>query len=96
MAISGTDQAFRTLFRKLRRPKITLRLGKPFKLPPLDENRRNASLRENTDEIMCRIAMLLPSRYWGYYAEYPRLQDLLAHANADSSAEPDTGTLSKP
>jgi 1-acyl-sn-glycerol-3-phosphate acyltransferase len=95
MGIIGTDRAFRTLFLKLRRPKITLRLGKPFKLPPLDENHRSASLRENTDEIMCRIAMLLPSRHWGYYAEHPRLRELLEHAETDSAAEPDAGTLGK-
>ncbi len=93
MGIVGTDQAFRTLFLKLRRPELTLRIGIPFKLPPLDENHRNASLRENTDEIMCRIAMLLPPRHWGYYAEYPRLQELLKLAETDSAAERDTGTL---
>jgi 1-acyl-sn-glycerol-3-phosphate acyltransferase len=93
MGIVGTDQAFRTLFLKLRRPELTLRIGTPFKLPPLDENHRNASLRENTDEIMCRIAMLLPPRHWGYYAEYPRLQELLKLAETDSAAERDTGTL---
>lgn len=94
MGIVGTDQAFRTLFLELRRPEITLRLGEPFKLPPLDENNRNASLRANTDEIMCRIAVLLPSRHWGYYAEYPRLKELLEQAEANSEPEPDTGTLS--
>ncbi len=93
MGIVGTDQAFRTLFLKLRRPELTLLIGTPFKLPPLDENHRNASLRENTDEIMCRIAMLLPPRHWGYYAEYPRLQELLKLAETDSAAERDTGTL---
>jgi 1-acyl-sn-glycerol-3-phosphate acyltransferase len=95
MGIIGTDQAFRTLFLKLRRPELTLRIGRPFKLPPLAENHRSASLRENTDEIMCRIAILLPSRYWGYYAEYPRLQELLEHAETDSAVELDAGTLGK-
>lgn len=93
MGIVGTDQAFRTLFLKLRRPELTLLIGTPFKLPPLDENHRNASLRENTDEIMCRIAMLLPPRHWGYYAKYPRLQELLKLAETDSAAERDTGAL---
>ncbi len=90
MGIIGTDQAFRTLFLKLRRPELTLRIGKPFKLAQLDENHRNASLRENTDEIMCRIANLLPSRYWGYYADYPRLMEL---QKTQSTPRQDAGTL---
>ncbi len=90
MGFIGTDQAFRTLFLKLRRPKLALHIGKPFKLAPLDENHRNASLRENTDEIMCQIANLLPSRYWGHYAEYPRLMEL---QKTQSAPKQDAGTL---
>ncbi len=93
MGIIGTDQAFRTLLMKLRRPELTVRFGKPFKLSPLDKNRRNASLRENTDEIMCRIAILLPPRHWGYYAGHPRLQELLEQQKGVSAAERDTSTL---
>ena len=76
--IVGTDRAFRTLLLRFRRPELVLRIGKPFRLPPLYENNRTESLRKNTDEIMCRIAALLPSRYWGYYAEHPRLMELIA------------------
>jgi 1-acyl-sn-glycerol-3-phosphate acyltransferase len=90
MGIIGTDQAFRTLFLKFRRPELTLRIGKPFKLAPLDQNHRNASLRENTDEIMCRIANLLPSRYWGHYADYPRLMEL---QKKQSAPKQDAGTV---
>jgi 1-acyl-sn-glycerol-3-phosphate acyltransferase len=85
MAFVGTDQAFRTLFLKLRRPELALRVGKPFKLPPLIENRRSASLRENTDEIMCRIAMLLPPRHWGHYAGHPRLIELQEQEKMESA-----------
>jgi 1-acyl-sn-glycerol-3-phosphate acyltransferase len=35
-------------------------------------------LNQCTDEIMCRIAALLPPAYRGFYAEHPRLQELLA------------------
>ncbi len=90
MGIIGTDQAFRTLFSKFRRPELTLRIGKPFKLAPLDKNHRSASLRENTDEIMCRIANLLPSRYWGHYADYPRLMEL---QKKQSAPKQDAGTV---
>ncbi|MFV1859960.1 MAG: lysophospholipid acyltransferase family protein [Anaerolineales bacterium] len=89
----GTDQAFRTLFLRLRRPELTLRMGKPFRLPALDGNNRTESLRKNADEIMCRIAALLPPRYWGYYAEHPRLQELLEQGKGASLSEQDAGTL---
>lgn len=89
----GTDQTFRTLFLRLRRPELTLRIGKPFRLPPLDQDNRTGSLRENTDEIMCRIAALLPPRHWGYYADYPRLQELLEQEKGASPKVEDVGTL---
>lgn len=82
VAITGTEKAFRTLLR-LRRPRLTMRIGEPFELPPLDENGRNASLRRNTDEIMCRIAALLPPGYRGVYADHPRLRELLAAEDDD-------------
>jgi len=75
-AITGTDSLFRDLLR-LRRPRITLTFGELFHLPPLDPEDRNAGLRKNTDEVMCRIAAMLPESYWGVYADHPRLQELL-------------------
>ena len=38
-------------------------------------------MREATDEIMCRIAAELPEKYRGFYAEHPRLKELLANKN---------------
>jgi hypothetical protein len=35
-------------------------------------------MREATDEIMCRIGVLLPEKYRGVYADHPRLKELLA------------------
>ncbi|GMR11002.1 MAG: lysophospholipid acyltransferase family protein [Anaerolineae bacterium] len=89
----GTDQAFRTLFLRLRRPELTLRIGKPFWLPALDGSNRTESLRKNADEIMCRIAALLPPRYWGYYAQHPRLLELLEQDKGASLSGQDAGTL---
>lgn len=77
MAFIETDQAFHSLLR-LRRPRLTLRIGKAFRLPPVDERDRANVLRKHTDEIMCRIAALMPPRYWGYYSDHPRLQELTA------------------
>jgi 1-acyl-sn-glycerol-3-phosphate acyltransferase len=93
VGVIGTDQAFRTLLLRFRRPELLLRVGEPFKLPPLDEVNRNQSLRRNTDELMCRIAALLPERYWGYYADHPRLKELLAEQNNESAAEQEAGNL---
>ena len=75
-AITGTETAVRCWLR-LRRPTFTLRVGKPFHLPPLDPANRSASLRQQADEIMCRVAALLPPAYRGFYADHPRLQALL-------------------
>jgi len=72
IAVSGTEQAF-AAWRRLRRPHFKMQVGQPFHLPPIDESRRSASLRANTDEVMCRIAAMLPPEYHGFYADHPRL-----------------------
>jgi len=38
-------------------------------------------LQRNSDEIMCRIAALLPAGYRGVYEEHPRLQEILGEEN---------------
>ncbi len=60
-----------------RRSKIVVRAGPAFRLPPLPTRDRDRALRAYTDEIMCRIAALLPEKYRGVYREHPRLQELL-------------------
>jgi 1-acyl-sn-glycerol-3-phosphate acyltransferase len=76
VGVTGTEDAASTLFR-LRRPHIRIRFGKPFCLQPSERHSRGSSLERNTDEIMCRIAALLPPEYRGVYADHPRLQELL-------------------
>lgn len=76
VAITGTETTFRDIFR-LRKATITARFGKPFTLPPLDRDNRDAALQAMTDEIMCHIAVMLPESYRGAYADHPRLQALL-------------------
>jgi 1-acyl-sn-glycerol-3-phosphate acyltransferase len=75
VGITGTEKAFHELYR-LRRPRLKVRFGRPFKLPPLRHDDRSSSLKENTDEIMCQIAILLPPAYRGVYAGHPRLHEL--------------------
>ena len=79
IAVTGTEKAFRTLAR-FRRPHFTFQVGEPFRLPPLDRKDRSASLRRNTDELMCRIAAMLPPEYHGVYTDHPQLQELLRAA----------------
>lgn len=77
--VTGTeDKERRSRFRKFKRLDVTIRVGTPFKIPPLPNNGRDEFLTEYTDEIMCRIAALLPPSYRGVYANHPRLQELLA------------------
>ena len=66
--------------RRLRRSVITIRVGKAFRLPPLPKKDREAALEAHTDEIMCRIAVLLPEERRGEYAHHPRVKELLAEA----------------
>jgi 1-acyl-sn-glycerol-3-phosphate acyltransferase len=52
-------------------------------LPPLTNKDREAQLQQDTEEIMCQIAALLPESYRGVYADHPRTIELLNRA-ADS------------
>ena len=74
-ALSGTEKTFTELFH-FRKPHLKICFGKPFLLPPVDRADREASLQRNTDEIMLRIAAMLPEQYHGYYARHPRLVEL--------------------
>lgn len=78
VAITGTeDKVLFGSLKKLRRARIIVTAGPAFTLPPLPRENRDAKLKEYTDEIMCRIAALLPENYRGVYAEHPRLKELL-------------------
>jgi 1-acyl-sn-glycerol-3-phosphate acyltransferase len=74
--VTGTWRAIPEVL-LLQRPRITVRFGKPFTLPSVNRENRSAALQKNTDEIMARIAALLPPEYRGVYAEHPRLLELL-------------------
>lgn len=76
VGLAGTETAFRRLF-TFRKPRMTARFGKPYQIPNIDRNNREQQLQEVTTEIMCRIAALLPEKYWGYYKKHPRLEELL-------------------
>jgi 1-acyl-sn-glycerol-3-phosphate acyltransferase len=76
LGIAGTENSLTRMF-TFQRPRFTVKVGEPFCLPPLDRKARDESLQRNTDEIMCRIAALLPPAYRGVYADHPRLIEIL-------------------
>jgi 1-acyl-sn-glycerol-3-phosphate acyltransferase len=79
IAITGTeDKVIRGNLKRLRKSHITITAGPYFTLPPIPRENRDETLKRYTDEIMCRIAALLPEKYRGVYAEHPRLKELLA------------------
>ena len=80
VGISGTfDSDFFGQLKRLHRPHIIVRIGPAFSLPPLptEAQSRDEALKADTDEIMCRIAALLPPEQHGVYASHPRLKELL-------------------
>ena len=83
VAITGTENGLSRML-KLTRPKLTVTFGEAFHLPPVDRKNRDADLQRNTDEIMSRIAALLPESYRGVYAEHPRVRELLGETELNS------------
>jgi 1-acyl-sn-glycerol-3-phosphate acyltransferase len=80
VGISGTfDKVFFGQLKRLHPPHIIVSVGPPFSLPPLptEAQDRDEALKADTDEIMCRIASLLPQEQRGVYAGHPRLKELL-------------------
>ena len=81
VALAGTeDKIIFGNLKRLKRSHITVKAGPAFSLPPLPRQNRDEALKQYTDEIMCRIAAMLPEKYWGVYAEHPRLKELLEGA----------------
>jgi 1-acyl-sn-glycerol-3-phosphate acyltransferase len=77
-AVMGSeDRLVKANLRKLRRSRLRLRVGKPFELGAHSGHGREQAYREATDEIMCRIAVLLTEKYRGFYTDHPRLKALL-------------------
>jgi 1-acyl-sn-glycerol-3-phosphate acyltransferase len=76
VAITGTIGSFKKAI-TFQRPKITARFGKMIPAPVLERGKREEQLQALTDEMMCRIAAMLPESYRGFYADHPRLKELL-------------------
>ena len=78
VAIIGTeDRIVLGNLKRFKKTNIKLIAGRSFTLPPFPKENREEKLQEYTDEIMCRIAVMIPERNRGFYAEHPRLKELL-------------------
>ena len=77
-SLVGTeDRVVLQRWRKLGRARVRISFGDPFTVPPLPKVDRDVFLRQQTDEIMARIAALLPENYRGAYAKHPRVVQLI-------------------
>lgn len=76
VGLAGTESSFRKLLR-LCKPHLVARFGKPFVINDIPRENREEAMQKAVDEIMCRIAALIPPRYWGFYKDHPRLQELI-------------------
>lgn len=83
VGISGSEGSVKRMF-TLRQPHITVRVGQPYTIPPLARENRDEQLQYWTDEMMLRIAALLPEKYHGFYRGNPRIQQIQA-GQADTS-----------
>jgi 1-acyl-sn-glycerol-3-phosphate acyltransferase len=68
VGIAGTEK-IKGISWILRRPHITVNIGRPFYLPPLSGKLPKVELAEQTNFIMERIAELLPPKYRGVYGK---------------------------
>jgi 1-acyl-sn-glycerol-3-phosphate acyltransferase len=69
VGIIGTTDDFFNRVSHLRRPRLEMRIGKPFNLPLVEGKgaARREALQANADQIMQAIADLVPPEYRGVY-----------------------------
>jgi 1-acyl-sn-glycerol-3-phosphate acyltransferase len=77
VAITGSEDAIvKDRLKHFRRLDIKIVAGPAFTLPPIAGKDRDATMQEYTDEVMYRIATLLPPERRGYYADDSRLKEI--------------------
>ena len=79
VALTGCEDAVVVdQLKHLRRLQIKVVAGEFFHLPPEARGKdRDEVMQQYTDEVMCRIAALLPEERRGLYAQHPRLRELV-------------------
>lgn len=75
VGIEGAEMIFSN-WNRGQRPRLCVRIGKPYHLPPFAGNReeRTRWLRRQGEDLMLRIAGLLPDRYYGQCAGRPEIK----------------------
>ena len=71
IGISGQNQIFAE-WKRLRRPRIEVRIGQPFKLQPVHGRQKGEQLLARSDEVMRRIAVLVNEDLRGVYTDSVR------------------------
>jgi 1-acyl-sn-glycerol-3-phosphate acyltransferase len=71
VGVSGATDDFLAKALHAKRPTISMQIGKPFNLPPLDGKgkRMRTARQHNADLVMLQIATLLPESYRGVYTK---------------------------
>lgn len=78
-AVVGTeDRLVGERFKRCKRQHVKVVIGEPFSIPALPKAGRDKFLQIYTEEIMARIAILLPEKYRGEYKKHPRVKELLS------------------
>ena len=78
VALTGTEDVLVVeRLKHFKRLDIKIVAGQPFTLPSVKGKDRDAAMQQYTDEVMYRIAALLPPERRGVYAEHPRVKELL-------------------
>jgi len=78
VAVTGTeDRLILENLKHFRRSKITATAAELMYVSIPQGKGREEAMRQITDEIMCQIAVRLPEKYRGVYADHPRLRELL-------------------
>jgi 1-acyl-sn-glycerol-3-phosphate acyltransferase len=84
VAISGQEEVFSSL-RRGRRATVRVVFGEPFEPPQVEGRATAAQVQQLTQEIMYRLAAMLPPKYRGVYADVvERRPDLLAEQAGES------------
>jgi 1-acyl-sn-glycerol-3-phosphate acyltransferase len=71
VGLVGTTEDFWQRAKRIERPQLEMRIGKPIRLPEITVkgNERHEARQQNADLVMRHLAGLLPEEYRGVYAE---------------------------
>lgn len=74
-------------WKRLRRPHIVVTVGEPFRLEGTPNKAKSQQLEIYTEEIMLRLAAMLPPQYRGVYADRFAAGPLVGHQISPSAME---------